>query len=124
MQTIINQPLPTVTQEPVPEAPEETIGKACAGRAFSECSVNIMCGTSLGMVAGILAPVSWQGLVVNTLTGMTVGACLSHKTTHTLYKSLFKRPAIALYERGSLCPPCPRLNTASAQADETPVHYV
>ena len=124
MHPITNQPRPAVPQGPGPEAPEETIDKACAIRAYSECSTNIAIGTGIGIVCGIVAPVPWQGLVVNTLTGSTVGACLSLNTTCTLYKTLCERPVLALCERESLCPPCPRLNTASSQSDEAPVRNI
>ena len=128
MHPITSQPRPTVPQELVSEAPEETIGKACASRAYDECSYNFMCGTGIGVICGIcgiaVAPVPWQGFVVNTLTGSTVGACLSHKTTYTLFKALCKRPVLALCDRESLCPSCPRLNTASSQSDEASVRNV
>ena len=128
MQPIINQPRPAVPQGPRPEAREETIGEACAKRAYGECCTNIICGGALGMLYGNLVPVYWHGIVVSSaLTGMTVGACLSHKSTHTLCKRLCERPLMALRdscERGSLCPPCPRLNTASSQSDEAPVRNI
>ena len=124
MHPITNQPRPAVPQGPRPEAPEETIGKACAIMAFSECSANIAVGTAIGALCGIVTRASWQGFVVNALTGSAVGVCLSHNTTCTLYNTLCKRPVLALCERESLCPPCPRLNTASFQSDEAPVRNV
>ena len=129
MHPITNQPRPTAPQGPRPEAPEETIGKACVMRGCVECSANMTLGAFVGALSGGVAfCCGWSnGLVVSTLTGVTVGASLSHNTIHTLYKRLCDRPVTALCEsckRRSLCPPCPRLNTASSQADEVPVYYV
>ena len=132
MLPITNQPRPAVPQGPGSEAPEETMGKACAIRGGLECATNMACGAGIGSLSGILALGCcgwWHGMVVNTLTGMIVGASFSHKTTRTLYKRLLERPAIALLdscqrEEDSSVPTCPRLNTASSQSDEAPVRNV
>ena len=121
MQPIIDQPRPAAPQGPVPQAPEEIIGKAFVKRACDECGPNILCGGLLGAESGLLITGQWYGIAVHSLTGVIVGACLSHNTTCTLYKTLYERPVAVLCERESLCPPCPRLNTASSQADEVSV---
>ena len=131
MLPITNQPRPAVTQESVPEAPEETIGKACAMRGGLECATNMTCGAAIGSLSGILAFGCcgvWHGMVVNALTGMIVGASFSHNTTRTLYKRLFERPACALLDsckrEEDPSVPCPRLSIASSQADEAPVRNI
>ena len=135
MLPITNQPRPAIPQglgSEAPEETEETIGKACAMRGGLECATNMTRGAGIGGLSGILALGCcgwWHGMVVNTLTGMIVGASFSHKTTRILYKSLLERPAFALLdscprEEDPSVPTCPRLNTASSQADEVPVHYV
>ena len=124
MQPIIDQPRPAAPQGLVPQAPVETIGKACLKRTCYECGPNILCGGALGAQSGLLITCQWHGIAVHSLTGAIVGACLSDNVTCTLYKTLFDRPVAALFERESLCPPCPRLNTASSQAEEVPVRNI
>lgn len=99
--TVTNQPCTTVPQGPGLEAPEETIGKACAMRGGLECATNMTCGAGIGSLYGILAFGCcgvWHGMAVNALTGMIVGASFSHKTTRTLFKRLIERPAIAIVD--------------------------
>ena len=124
MQPIIDQPRPAALQVLVLPAPEETIGKACVKRACDECGTNIICGGLLGAESGLLITCQWYGIAVHSLTGAIVGACLSHNTTCTLYKTLCERHVEVLCERKSLCPPCPRLNTVSPQSDEVPVRNI
>ena len=131
MRPITNQPRPALPQGPGPEAPEETIDKACVIRGCVECSINMVRGAGVGAVTGAAALCCgpWNGTAVSLsiLSGATVGASFSHNTIHTLCDRLYDRPVKALCERcerGTVCPPCPRLNTASSQADGVPVHYV